>query len=87
MFLRLICFVIAYGFITYKVSAAMSAIALLYMRLFLPESVSRDAPETDCLLEKEVKWKLFKGVDYSFGETIGLLRTRLLATTDLFFCV
>lgn len=53
----------------------MSAIALLYMRLFLPESVSRDSPETDCLLEKEAKWKLF---DHSFEETIGLLRTRLL---------
>lgn len=56
----------------FQVSAAMSAIALLYMRLFLPESVSRDAPETDCLLKKEAKWKLF---DHSFEETIGLLRT------------
>ncbi|KAL3639009.1 hypothetical protein CASFOL_016916 [Castilleja foliolosa] len=69
---------------TFQVAAAMSIIALLYMRIFLPESamimmnnsVCTKSTETDCLLEKSPskKSKLFKNLP-SVDDTICLLRT------------
>ncbi|KAI3464764.1 hypothetical protein Pfo_021427 [Paulownia fortunei] len=66
---------------TFQVAAAMSVIALLYMRVFLPESMMNNSicaksTETDCLLEKapSKKWKLFKTLP-SVDDTICLLRT------------
>ncbi|XP_057773403.1 uncharacterized protein LOC130992671 [Salvia miltiorrhiza] len=60
---------------TFQVAAGMSVIGLVYMRLFLPESMSRNVSENDCLLEKSPskKWKLFMTVD-SLHEAICLLR-------------
>ncbi|KAK6131346.1 hypothetical protein DH2020_034914 [Rehmannia glutinosa] len=65
------------------VAAAMSVISLLYMRVFLPESMMNNnictkSTETDCLLEKapSKKWKLFKTLP-SVDDTICLLRTRM----------
>ncbi|KAI3460433.1 hypothetical protein Pfo_017096 [Paulownia fortunei] len=65
---------------TFQVAAAMSVVALLYMRVFLPESVVNssicmDSAETVCLLEKAPsKRKLFKTLP-SVNDTICLLRT------------
>ncbi|KAK6115140.1 hypothetical protein DH2020_007409 [Rehmannia glutinosa] len=66
---------------TFQVAAAMSVISLLYMRVFLPESmmninICTKSTETDCLLEKapSKKWKLFKTLP-SVDDTICLLRT------------
>ncbi|KAK4390852.1 Hippocampus abundant transcript-like protein 1 [Sesamum angolense] len=65
------------------VAAAMSVVALLYMRVFLPESAmgssmcaAAESRETDCLLQKapSKKWKLFKTLP-SVDDTIFLLRT------------
>ncbi|XP_057775072.1 uncharacterized protein LOC130994044 isoform X2 [Salvia miltiorrhiza] len=60
---------------TFQVAAGMSVIGLVYMRLFLPKSMSRNVSENDCLLEKSPskKWKLFMTVD-SLHEAICLLR-------------
>ncbi|GFP98234.1 hippocampus abundant transcript 1 protein [Phtheirospermum japonicum] len=63
-------------------AAAMSVIALLYMRIFLPESAMMNnslcakSTETDCLLEKSPSktWKLFVTLP-SVDDTICLLRT------------
>ncbi|KAL2250029.1 hippocampus abundant transcript 1 protein [Sesamum indicum] len=68
---------------TFQVAAAMSVVALLYMRVFLPESAmsssmcaAAESRETDCLLQKapSKKWKLFKTLP-SVDDTIFLLRT------------
>ncbi|KAH6780228.1 Major facilitator superfamily protein [Perilla frutescens var. hirtella] len=58
---------------TFQVAAAMSVFALLYMRLFLPDSI---CVESECLLEKapSQKWKIFNILD-SFHDTICLLRS------------
>lgn len=68
----------------------MSVVALLYMRVFLPESMMNNnsicpkSTETDCLLEKapSKKWNLFKTLP-SVDDTICLLRTR--SAQELFF--
>ncbi|KAL0351706.1 UNVERIFIED_CONTAM: hypothetical protein Scaly_1559300 [Sesamum calycinum] len=68
---------------TFQVAAAMSVVALLYMRVFLPEPAkgssmcaAAESRETDCLLQKapSKKWKLFKTLP-SVDDTIFLLRT------------
>ncbi|PIN07216.1 putative transporter ADD1 (major facilitator superfamily) [Handroanthus impetiginosus] len=66
---------------TFQVAAVMSFVALLYMRVFLPESFMNNSicgrsAETDCLLEKapSKKWKLFKTLP-SVDDIICLLRT------------
>ncbi|KAK6131028.1 hypothetical protein DH2020_035226 [Rehmannia glutinosa] len=64
---------------TFQVAAAKSVIALLYMMVFLPESVVKyrtESTETDCLLEKPPTktWKLFKTLP-SVNDIICLLRT------------
>ncbi|PIN01374.1 putative transporter ADD1 (major facilitator superfamily) [Handroanthus impetiginosus] len=66
---------------TFQVAAAMSVIALLYMRVFLPESIvnnstCENSPETDCLLEKapSKKLRLFRTLP-SVDDTLCLLRT------------
>ncbi|KAL6506659.1 hypothetical protein OROHE_022491 [Orobanche hederae] len=66
---------------TFQVAAAMCVIALLYMRVFLPESTNNNSIcakswETDCLLVKAPakKSNLFKTLP-SVNDTICLLRT------------
>ncbi|KAG8377996.1 hypothetical protein BUALT_Bualt08G0092000 [Buddleja alternifolia] len=66
---------------SFQVAAAMSIVSLLYMRVFLPESMMNNticakSTETDCLLEKapSKKWNLFKSLP-SVDDTICLLRT------------
>lgn len=66
---------------TFQVAAALSVVALVYMRLFLQESIvqnaiSANAPEVDCLLEKSPRkaLQLFKRLP-SLSDTIGLLST------------
>ncbi|GER39960.1 major facilitator superfamily protein, partial [Striga asiatica] len=63
---------------TFQVAAAISVIALLYMRIFLPESngICTKTSETDRLLEKgpSKKSSLFKTLS-SVNDTICLLRT------------
>ncbi|KAL6511904.1 hypothetical protein OROGR_021501 [Orobanche gracilis] len=66
---------------TFQVAAAMCVIALLYMRVFLPESTNNNSicsksSETDCLLVKAPakKWNLFKTLP-SVNDTVCLLRT------------
>ncbi|XP_051123464.1 uncharacterized protein LOC127246252 [Andrographis paniculata] len=65
----------------FKAAAAMSVVSLLYMRVFLRESLSNKrciakSTETDSLLEKAPsrKWKLFKNV-LSVEDAISLLKT------------
>ncbi|KAH6821403.1 phospholipase D delta [Perilla frutescens var. hirtella] len=60
----------------FQVAAAMSVVALVYMRVFLQESMMNSTEETDCLLEKSPskKWSLFKTLP-SLNESISLLRT------------
>ncbi|XP_075495679.1 uncharacterized protein LOC142532993 isoform X1 [Primulina tabacum] len=67
---------------TFQVAAAMSVIALVYMRLFLRESFGNNdncakaSTETDCLLQKAPakQSKLFKNLSL-LDDTICLLRT------------
>ncbi|KAL2512811.1 Major facilitator superfamily protein [Abeliophyllum distichum] len=66
---------------TFQVAASMAVISLVYMRVFLPESMMNNSvcaknTETTCLLEKAPtkKWKLFKNLP-SVDDTICLLRT------------
>ncbi|KAL7117606.1 hypothetical protein ACP275_03G081800 [Erythranthe tilingii] len=67
---------------TFQVAAAMSVIALFYMRVFLPESMmsntncTKSTEETVCLLEKapSKKWNLFVSLP-SMDDTICLLKT------------
>lgn len=65
----------------FQISAAMSVVALAYMRVFLPESMMNNSirdksAETECLLEKapSKKWSLCKTLP-SLNESISLLRT------------
>lgn len=66
----------------------MSVISLVYMRVFLQESMSDNrfcgkSTETDCLLEKAPsrKWKLFKDLP-SVDDAICLLKTRSATFTN-----
>ncbi|KAL3845357.1 hypothetical protein ACJIZ3_002760 [Penstemon smallii] len=63
---------------TFQVATAMAVIALVYMRVFLRESMANytKITETHCLLEKapSKKWKLFETLP-SLDDTICLLRT------------
>ncbi|KAL3514814.1 hypothetical protein ACH5RR_027531 [Cinchona calisaya] len=67
---------------TFQVAAGGTVVSLLYMRMFLPESMMRngsaisEATETDCLLEKAPKKTLqvFKTLP-SLDDTISMLRT------------
>lgn len=66
----------------FQVAAAISVISLVYMRLFLRESLISNSiclnksTEAECLLEKAPakKWLLFKNL-LSLGDSISLLRT------------
>ncbi|CAA3032523.1 tetracycline resistance, class A-like [Olea europaea subsp. europaea] len=65
----------------FQVAASMAVISLVYMRVFLPESMMNNSicaknTETTCLLEKAPtkKWQLFKNLP-SVDDTICLLRT------------
>ncbi|KAL1533377.1 hippocampus abundant transcript 1 protein isoform X1 [Salvia divinorum] len=65
----------------FQVAAAMSIVALVYMRVFLQESIASNvasckSSETECLLEKSPskKWNLFKTLP-SLNESISLLKT------------
>ncbi|XP_047960629.1 hippocampus abundant transcript 1 protein [Salvia hispanica] len=65
----------------FQVAAAMSIVALVYMRVFLKESIASNvasckSSETECLLEKSPskKWNLFKTLP-SLNESISLLKT------------
>ncbi|KAL2538129.1 Major facilitator superfamily protein [Forsythia ovata] len=67
--------------LAYVVAASMAVISLVYMRVFLPESMMNSSvcaknTETTCLLEKAPtkKWQLFKNLP-SVDDTICLLRT------------
>ncbi|XP_075484121.1 uncharacterized protein LOC142524183 isoform X1 [Primulina tabacum] len=66
----------------FQVAAAISVISLVYMRLFLRESLINNSiclnksTETECLLQKVPgkKWLLFKNL-FSLDDSISLLRT------------
>ncbi|CAI9755814.1 unnamed protein product [Fraxinus pennsylvanica] len=66
---------------TFQVAASMAVVSLVYMRVFLPESMMNNSvcaknTEHTCLLEKAPtkKWQLFKNLP-SVDDTICLLRT------------
>lgn len=62
----------------------MAIVALVYMKIFLPESLPKEdilvkATETECLLEKAPKknFQLYKRLP-SFDDLVCLLRTRYI---------
>ncbi|KAL3372294.1 hypothetical protein AABB24_008712 [Solanum stoloniferum] len=66
---------------TFQVAAAMAVIALVYMKMFLPESITKGnicskKSETSCLLEKAPKkrFQFFKTLP-SFSDMLCLLKT------------
>ncbi|XP_006342087.1 tetracycline resistance protein, class A-like [Solanum tuberosum] len=66
---------------TFQVAAAMAVIALVYMKMFLPESITKGnicskKSETSCLLEKAPKkgFQFFKALP-SFSDMLCLLKT------------
>ncbi|CAN4123038.1 unnamed protein product [Withania somnifera] len=66
---------------TFQIAAAMAVIALVYMKMFLPESIMKDnicskETETICLLEKTPKkgFQFFKTLP-SFSDMLCLLKT------------